>query len=316
MINILVILSILLLIFIYFYYNNYNTNTTNTIEDIQYIGSNNTHLIEKDLKYYLKNVSNSEIVFKTGKLLKKTNLYEFYIKNILNFTEYEKNIIQKYIEFININCSEYTSIVHTPWNFVKTHYKLEKGMPFTIGKCIFISNKFVDNLINSITNKNKFLDYVDTLIHEKIHIIQRYNQVKFNKLYKKHLNSINRPVKLTDKWKTQHLKNPDGLDINWIYLSNNDYYLPLLTFNKHGLKQKAILLKKYNNGFKTTDISLDLEDLNIFSEYPNNISTYHPNEISAYTLPKLILNTQKFHKNTVIRFKYILNLLKNNLKLI
>ena len=71
----------------------------------------------------------------------------------------------------------------------------------------------------------------NTLLHEKIHVLQRKYKEYFDDFYKNVLNYESKPVKLTDKWNSKFLVNPDSLDINWIFKENGDYYLPLLLKN-------------------------------------------------------------------------------------
>ena len=292
------------LIGIYYY-------TENTSNKINFLDNNKLSLIKDDLIKYLDKVSNQEIYFKTNKKsLKKTDLYQYYTDNILNFTESEKIAITKCVKYIKKEGNKYDFLTNLSWNFVKLSNKIEKGMPFTLGKHIYFSTKFLDEIVKITEyNDNKnFIEFCDTLIHEKIHIIQRTNEELFYNFYKNDLNYINtNKINISKFWKRLNLKNPDGIDINWIIKYNNKYYLPMLIFIDDSLEQIIIELKYNNKYYYTTKKYMNIKEFIPFKDYPNNISTYHPNEITAYILPKIILKKQAFKKIIQLKFNKLLN---------
>ena len=175
-------------------------------------------------------------------------------------------------------------------------------MPFTLGQYIFLPEMFLNKMDKNINSSN-FLKNCTTLLHEKIHIIQRNHQYEFNKLYPdvfscQHIKNL----KLNNYWKSKHMSNPDGLDINWIYQFNNSYYLPILTFNleKRSIKTSiGVKLKKTKKRFYTLNSYIKLKDIDQLKDYPKNISLYHPNEIMACVLADIILKNI-FPKNKKI----------------
>ncbi len=240
------------------------------------------------LKIYLNNVSEYEILTKTGQNIKKNDLAKFYIDNILDFTSKEKKILRYYVKYINKVCEKYNKISDN-WNFIKISSIIDKGMPFTLDKYVFLSDKYLKKMLISKTLKKEFLD---TLIHEKIHIIQRFNQNLFNEFYINNLNIIySKKLQITDYWKKRHYKNPDGLDIKWIYKNDNTYYLPLLIMNDNNKNILEEVVIKLDNNLKTTKNYMNLREFILFKDIPNNISSYHPNELVAYIIPKIILNS-------------------------
>ena len=251
----------------------------------------------QDLEKYINLFTKNETIFKTKnniKILNRKVILNFYIKNMLYFSDEEKYIIRIYVKYIDDITKKYKLFYKTPWNFIKISHKLEKSMPFTLNKYIFISDKFLKRAKLSLKNNYKFLGICDTLIHEKIHVIQRIIPNIFNNFYKRELNSIYLPkIELSNYWKKKHIKNTDGLNIICAYFYKGDMYLPLLLFNHktRNMKQIAIKLYRKNEKYYSTKTYMNINNFAPLTIYPFDVSTYHPNEITADIIPKLILNT-------------------------
>lgn len=319
--NKIIILTIIFLFFLFILYKYFLVKEKKVIENNKITKNKNNVIffrknlkIEKSkdeknlyniLKIYLDNVSEFEILTKTGQNIKKDNLATFYIDNILNFTSKEKKILRYYVEYINKLCKKYNKISQN-WNFIKISYIIDNSMPFTLDKYIFLSDKFLESMLIAKTLKINFLD---TLIHEKIHIIQRFNQNLFNKFYINNLNIIySDKLQITDYWKKRHYKNPDGLDVKWIYKNNNNYYLPLLVMNDNNKNLLEEIIIKLDSNLKTTKNYTNIKEFILFKNIPNNIMVYHPNESVAYILPKIILNSY-LPKKIKKQYKKLLNYL-------
>ena len=63
----------------------------------------------------------------------------------------------------------------------------------------------------------------------------------------------------------------------------------ICSLNSYEIKQIVIRLVVINNEYVTTQYSMDIYDFPPFKKYPRDISLYHPNEIVAYMIPKLII---------------------------
>lgn len=278
----IIIVSILIIFFCYKLYTytrssfeNYNSTSFNSV----------TKELQNNIKIYVKTIRKSEIFFKTGKNIEKNQLYDAYINSIIPFTDKEISLLNKHVDYINTNFNKYEKLTKTKWNFVKLKNRLEKGMPFTIGKHIFLSKKVINKLFNDEKN-----NIINLLIHEKIHIIQRFSQQLYNKIYIDDLNYTYLPnLKITRPWDKLQLSNPDGIDIKWGIKYRNKIFLPMLIIDKYDIKQVVIQLNFKNNIYITTQHFMDIYDFPPFNKYPKDISLYHPNEIVAYMIPKLII---------------------------
>ena len=109
------------------------------------------------------------------------------IKTAISFTEEEKTMLTKCAKtadefFLSMNFADYKlmnnlDIANIPWIFALTYrndaFEYEEGLPHTRGNVIFLSKYVLKYGETDLTN---------TLIHEKIHIYQRYNPELFAKI--------------------------------------------------------------------------------------------------------------------------------------
>ena len=110
-----------------------------------------------------------------------------------------------------------------------------------------------------------------------MHVIQRNNQDKFNKFYKKkYHNFIDSQIdeNIPESLAKIYMNNPDSNNTIWIYKMDGKKYIPLLVSIDNTIK---------SIGFNK-DLLSDKIDLTILQSrlgYSSSISFYHPNEIFA-----------------------------------
>jgi hypothetical protein len=153
------------------------------------------YFIENDLIIFLDRESAYNVLINSGylnklnslnmKLRKCNNLNDckrHYRKNIINYTEKEKNILRRMI----IKCDEklkiFPKLHKIEWKFAKINNNLEEGLPHTHLDTIFLSDKFFNN------------PSIDTLIHEKIHLYQKKYPYKTDSFY--NLNNYEKTQKI------------------------------------------------------------------------------------------------------------------------
>ena len=198
---------------------------------------------DKELKYYIVNNISIDIILFNERCIKRAN----YLLNKYLFKDlFKKNKINN-------------------WNICITKNNFMFNFPFTLGNIIFLPQEYIMSSINKNDN-----DYTITLIHEKIHIYQRYNINIWDNYIKKYYN-----------WKkinTEYLSgydniiyNPDTLYPNnlYCYLYNNELYFGYL--NKK--------LKKEWINIETGEIKNNVS----FSKYE------HPYEELAYNISNDII---------------------------
>ena len=253
-----------------------------------------------------------------------------YCRNVLNFNTEEIMAINKLVKEISISLNDIYPLfpVHT-WKFIKVNEFVENGLPHTREDCIVLPKSEIEKLINYQKNVNERFDMVDIgglLIHEKIHIFQRYNPNFFNYLYtniwpfKKARKIFNLPKQENQR------SNPDALEQKWVYKDkNNQWYLPTseLSYEKnYDLRYPlkfGIKLKSIGNYDYIADPQNKIK-LNSLKEYYDNFckigQNYHPNEISAVLMSKVCLYKMGYtslNENEILCLNPVIKWMSNNL---
>ena len=141
-------------------------------------------------------------------------IISYYCNHLLDFTDKEKMKIKMVLNWILRNCPNKFSKYFKNWRIAKFDNSIENGYPHTHKDVVFVSQQFVDEILNS--GKTNYI--IDTLIHEQVHVLQRKMPEKFEKLYNnywhfKKVNEITGIESLLDLYRT----NPDGLDVNYVF---------------------------------------------------------------------------------------------------
>lgn len=255
--------------------------------------------IKKNLYYYIKNINKYQIPNKTSFQLKKDSsldeILNFYVTSTSKFTDYEKYMLSKYTKIIDKYIHS-GSLLHTfDWKFVKLDKSIEYGMPFTSGKLIFFSSVFLNNLHNAE-------ECIEIILHEKIHICQRYHQSIFDRFYKDSLNISMKKIPICEYWEKLNFTNPDGISLKYIYKdTSGKEYLPMLIQKR---KLQKILIPIYNNKLLKIYYNINDVPINFFKYLPKDVCLYHPNEVTASLLPKIILK-KKIHPFVIQMFSSI-----------
>ena len=141
-------------------------------------------------------------------------------------------------------------------------------------------------------SNNKIIPFdtmVETIIHERLHIIQRRYQDKFNDFYRGNYHFLMNEFplySLPDELKKIYMTNPDSNFKIWTYEIDNKEYIPLLVLKTHTPSQIGYNINNYDDQIKLSE----------------NMS-YHPNEKFAHEVAHKIFNnildlkTEKFLKS-------------------
>jgi len=235
--------------------------------------------LEKDIKFnklkdYLKTI-NENMYFKKlnlniGTKINFDNFYNIYKLLIKKPSSSQKISLKYKIDSVNKLLA-----LSISWKILISKNNLEGGMPFTIDNYVIIPDK----LINSIS--------INTLLHEKIHILQRNYQDKFNKFYKQiypflYMMKDNRII--PNELDKINMTNPDSNNTYWIYYIYNKLWLPLLIYDKKYNTFKELAYPIIFNKKIMIDIYNPTELNKLLPNIDNRFSLYHPNEIFACQL--------------------------------
>lgn len=187
---------------------------------------------------------------------------------IYHLSKEQNSILQNDIKKANNLLFAYKRLYGIPWKitFLNSEFEIENNFPHTHGNVIFL----FDNYFNKNHDSR-----VLTLIHEKIHIYQRFFPIPYHKIlldyYKLNINSL---LHRHEDF-NQVRMNPD---LNLLIYDDKGYYtLPILNENATTLYDTT--LRHYGKQLNTT-----------YSKLPQN---EHPNETLAYHFSEMITQKNK-----------------------
>lgn len=275
-----IIMFILITYMLISYYQNNISKIRNTFANpnIYFMTSDDTtKFLTEDPDYYVRNMSMLDL------RARKVNSHQEYINNIaplsISFTREEQILLTKCANnadaflrntsFYGLSYASYLDghkIANIQWVFAKTtkhaqneNIEYEEGLPHTRAHIIFLSGYVM---------KYNELDLTNTLIHEKIHIYQRYNP----ELFKNILSSIHYKVlDVTHHPKKLYIRsNPD---------TDGDIYYNVLT----GKEIMCIYRSEYPNSIN--DVIM------------NNFALEHPYEQIAYEIAEYYYRKNALRKD-------------------
>jgi hypothetical protein len=214
-----------------------------------------------------------------------TQYTESYINAYDTFTNDERNVIIELVNEANNKLKKaFTNLYKIPWKFCKLNNTIENGFPHTLGDTIIISS----NLFNL-----PHLKVLKTLIHEKVHIYQRYNKVKCEELYQ-----LWGFVKYDGVMLQGTRNNPDVSST--MYGTKEGPIVQMYTnqFPSSLLDSQASLLQKSTNMV----VFVDAKYLG-FPTYVKQVE--HPNEIMACMVPELVFETEPSTEKEHILLKWM-----------
>lgn len=277
----------------FFYYNNIlnNNNLANFTENNEHIYfmsyKETSEFLTNDNDRYVRNFSELDLHARNVKTHIK------YISNIedtaISFTEEEKRLLikcannaDKYFKTETYKELKYgkhingDDIANIKWIFANTytnHFnnvikEYEEGLPHTRENIIFVSKNVL---------KYDELNLTNTLIHEKIHIYQRYNSKLFDKIIRE-MGLLELDLK-SFKYAKYIRSNPDTT--NKIYYDNSN-----IDNSKDGIIESDnnnVMVYLYRN-----DNPNGINDV-----IQNNYSKEHPYEKIAYEIAENFYNNNK-----------------------
>ena len=254
------------------------------LEDDKVIATKSEHfknyLLSINPAMYKHKVSNDHDIIDRQLFIKK------YTNSILSVDKKYAKMLDDYVIKCNKLLDKYPIFGRYKWNFMMSINNLEQNMPFTLDQYIIIPKVMLESIYENYKHGHFKTDFINTLIHEQIHIIQRFNQDKFDKFYLdyyKHFllrkyNDMIPPI--LDK---KYMSNPDSNNSIWLYRIKGEVYIPLLIYENGKIKSNAYNIDNFN------DI-IDLDRYKYDLGYKYDISFYHPNEVFACEMSGYIVS--------------------------
>ena len=278
MIPIFVILC--LIYFIFYYTKKTDLFTLEQVINQKYLNKLNI----KDIK--ARGLGNKNIQSYYHSLIRKPNSNELHLINSI-FKVIKTDIGDKYKTLLDIPILIYI------------FRELENNFPHTHHNAILIPEIFPLNMSYQIKN---------TLLHEKIHIIQRFKKDNFYNLYENYWKFRYLKIKNLARIEKFSRTNPDGLDNNWVYSYQGIHIVILSLYNKNykdisDVSSYGIYLDGSNNIIFPVR-KKKLNEIKEFTHFFGNLNAnnYHPNEISADMLSMMLLGK----KTNTLAYKKLL----------
>ena len=277
-------------------------------------------IVDDSLEPYFNQLQPMEMAAKTGSPFAGATLDEQraecrkrYQGAVLDFTDDEIAAIRWHLAKLRpLLAKQYPRLGNTSWSFIKVADNIEGGLPHTRGGHIILSAGLCKQIIaikRLPPERRGYLDIVELLAHEQVHVFQRTHPGLFDSLYSG-LWGMQKAASIMgcDWLVTHHLANPDAVDCRWILPVGKNkptaYLWPLVVFSEEASPKRmpddfrmlAISLEKDGTGFrvlvdqKGKPVSVELllvPEFNAVFPMSNNI--YHPNEAAADIFAKLVI---------------------------
>lgn len=210
--------------------------------------------------------------------------YKFtYMQSFTNFTK-DENTLLKTLTYKadKILKQGFKRLYDIPWKFAKVADNIEEGFPHTLGDIIILSNRFF--------KKPSMNFMLTTLIHEKVHVLQRSNP--------EWATTVIKQWGFKEYHQVPNLKKRNNPDISNTFYGFDEGAIVQLYTTDHptSLSQSAPSIIKGNIHIRITQSEIGLPS------YINQIE--HPYEIMACMVPELLIKTQSpstHYENTLLQ---------------
>lgn len=288
-----IILFIIFVLVMYIFYNRMERFMSDWDYEIKFFNKEEGRKeISKGSFYgYVRGFNKNEISARSNfKTSDREGMLKAYDKNVMNFSEDEKQSITKAIRLLFSEKRGKVPLIRK-WKFIKMNREMDWGYPYTIDDYIVLPSE-------RISLKPEYLSR--TLFHEQLHIIQRENPSIFLDFYKNAWNFEKIELPNDKVIRENMVHNPDTKYYYRYKIDDNLYIMPLPMVDKfHKLKERGVFMDKDNKilikGEKP--YILDLRNIVEYGKRFYNVqSLYDPNEIFATILTSMIFSKLRILK--------------------
>jgi hypothetical protein len=263
---------------------------------------------------YFEKLQAIEIAAKVGEVLPGTlaeqrlAARQRYQQAVRPFRPEEQQAIRAYIDALQPFLRGYPRFARQPWKFVKVADHIEGGLPHTRDNFIVLTeavSKQLFDMRRQLTPENALLRGGMLLLHEQVHVLQRLEPSRFEKLYTITFGYQRvAMIPLPDDLRLNQVANPDGMSCCWLFPRGTGMLWPFLVFTERDgvrrmpadFRMRAVAVEGAGGSYRVlsdSDGRSQTEDLLKVREYveafPLTQNFYHPNEAAADLFAQLIL---------------------------
>lgn len=272
--------------------------------------ANSCHWIKKYHASYIQNITQNDL----NRKLRNYDSVQTFCKYIKPWKPEWKLWIKEAVSFIIKKCWSWRKMLNNQWIFIAVDNKIDGGMPHTIHNAIVLPLWFIESFQD--TNIREDTSLLETLIHEKIHNLQKLYPQRFAGLYQKWGWQLAPPEKIPNSVLNVHRMNPDT-PTNWMLISPkspNIYWIPCvrLKTDSKDLTDADLMLVKCNSTLKTIEWHSMTDTKWYASFYGTNLNQhrkycYHPDETSAVILAQYMIgiSVEKKPKGDLILLNWV-----------
>ena len=254
--------------------------------------SNGCQFIEKHHQHYIEKIAKNRL----NQKFRNYNSIDSFCNHLKPWKPEWKVWLKEAVTFIIRKYWSWHKLLNNQWIFIAVDNSIDGGMPHTIHNAIVLPVWFIESFQDYNLHEDDSL--LETLVHEKIHTLQKLYPHKFEILYRKwgwHLAPSEKIPEIVNK---VNRLNPDT-PTNWILISSrnpNIYWIPCvrLSDESKNLSDGELLLVKVNSNLRTIEWHSMNNTKWYASFYGTNLNShrkycYHPDETSAVVLAQYIV---------------------------
>lgn len=216
-----------------------------------------------------------------------------FCQHIKPWTTHQQHEITKIINHLQQSCWSWKALLcDDPWRFIHVNDKLEDGMPHTIHSAIVLPSWLVNTLCSRNTKQADYQRAIETLVHERIHVLQKLHRTRFDLLYQawgfQRVDNVSLSLQDTVRQIHMHHATRTNPDTPQQWLLHNRWYLFVhLPRGASSMREVGYYLIDVKNNEKEWQPLRRVKSYNDY--YGNESHCYHPDESCAVLLAKMVV---------------------------
>jgi len=233
-----------------------------------------------------------------------------FCKHLIDWTPEEKREFSKKLHALVSTCWSWRRLLVSgpTWNFILANDGLESGMPHTIHTAIVLPRWLVRTILFETSEPEAKRTAYETILHERIHVMQKSNPTHFSRLYKQWGWSPIEPGcaldQTIDAWESQGQYptryNPDTPN-RWKCVKvhpngTTTTWIPYVRMGQGGMRDARYMLAKLRVEQDNTVIPPSfvqwrvLDSVEWYTHFFGQAAhVYHPDESSAVLIAELMI---------------------------